>query len=60
LFFLNGQCPIMVAMGGGVGCSGAGRGRGSASYKRGENAAFQGPLMAAQSWMRRWLVIRRY
>jgi hypothetical protein len=32
----------------------------AAPLKEGEDAAFQGPLMAAQSWKRRWQVGRCY
>jgi hypothetical protein len=57
--FLNGQRPVMVAVEEG-GCYGSGRGQGSASYKAEVDAAFQGPLMVAQSWKRRWPVVRHH
>jgi hypothetical protein len=54
--FLNGQRLVMVAVEGG-GCSGSGRGHDSGSYKGEEDATFHMPLMAAQSWKRRWPVV---
>jgi hypothetical protein len=57
--FLNGQRPVMMAVEEG-GCYGSGRGQGSASYKAKVDAAFQWPLMVAQSWKRRWPVVRHH
>jgi hypothetical protein len=55
--FLNGQRPIMVTLEGAGGSSGSGR---SSASIGGEDAAFQGTLMAAQSWKRWWPGVRRH